>query len=92
MSLGDMMTLLKLRRGEYAIVEEKVHPQAMVVGKALKDITLPGECVFVAILRKGQLIVPHGETVLKPVDEVIALIHSAKTGELAGLLGEPRRD
>jgi trk system potassium uptake protein TrkA len=87
MSLGDMMTLLKLRRGEYAIVEEKVHPQALVVGKALKDITLPGECVFVAVLRKGQLIVPHGETVLKPVDEVIALIHSAKAGELAALLG-----
>ena len=29
MSLGDMMTLLKLRRGEYSIVEEKVHPQAV---------------------------------------------------------------
>jgi trk system potassium uptake protein TrkA len=91
MSLGDMITLLKLRKGEYAIVEEKVHPQALVVGKALREISLPPECVFVAVLRKGQLIVPHGETVLKPVDEVIALIHSAKTGEFAGLLGEPKR-
>lgn len=90
MSLGDMITLLKLRKGEYAIVEEKVHPQALVVGKTLREISLPTECVFVAVLRKGQLIVPHGETVLKPVDEVIALIHSAKTGELAGLLGEPK--
>ena len=26
MSLGDMMTLLKLKRGEYSLVEEKVHP------------------------------------------------------------------
>jgi trk system potassium uptake protein TrkA len=90
MSLGDMMTLLKLRRGEYAIVEEKVHPQALVVGKALREITLPSECVFVAVLRKGQMIVPHGETVLEPVDEVIALIHSSKTGELARLLGGPK--
>jgi len=89
MSLGDMMTLLKLRRGEYAIVEEKVHSQALVVGKALREITLPSECVFVAVLRKGQMIVPHGETVLEPVDEVIALIHSSKTGELARLLGAP---
>ena len=90
MSLGDMMTLLKLRRGEYAIVEEKVHPLAVVAGKAIKDIVLPAECVFVAVLRKGQLIVPHGETILQPVDEVIALIHSAKSDELAGLLGLPR--
>ena len=28
MSIGDMMTLLKLRKGEYSIVEEKVHPEA----------------------------------------------------------------
>jgi len=87
MSLGDMMTLLKLRRGEYSIVEEKVHPKAPVVGKALKDITLPPECVFVAVMRQGQLIVPHGDTILQPVDEVIALIHSAQTTHLARLLG-----
>ena len=89
MSLGDMMTLLKLRKGEYSIVEEKVHPQALVVGKALRDISLPSDCVFVAVLRKGQMIVPRGETVLQPVDEVIALIHSSRTAELAGLLSRP---
>ena len=55
MSLGDMMTLLKLRKGEYSIVEEKVDPGAVVVGKAIKEINLPAECVLVAILRKNQL-------------------------------------
>jgi trk system potassium uptake protein TrkA len=87
-SLGDMMTLLKLRRGEYSIVEEKVHPEAPVVGKALKDIELPPECVFAAVLRAGRLIVPKGETILQPVDEVIALIHGSQAGKLAALLGK----
>jgi len=87
MSLGDMMTLLKLRKGEYSVVEEKVHPQASVAGKALRDIELPPECVFVAVLRKGRLIVPHGETVLQAVDEVIALVHASHVKELAALLG-----
>ena len=87
MSLGDMMTLLKLRRGEYSIVEEKVHKQASVVGKPLREISLPAECVFVAILRKNRLIVPHGDTVLEPVDEVIALVHSDQLAMVAALLG-----
>jgi trk system potassium uptake protein TrkA len=87
MSLGDMMTLLKLRKGEYSIVEEKVHAQAVVAGKALRDITLPPECVFVAILRKGRLIVPRGDTILQPVDEVISLVHTSHIKELAALLG-----
>ncbi|OGO63001.1 MAG: potassium transporter TrkA [Chloroflexi bacterium RBG_19FT_COMBO_55_16] len=87
MSLGDMMTLLKLRRGEYSIVEEKVHPRAVVAGKPIREIDLPPECVLVAILRKNQLIVPHGDTVLQPVDEVIALVHASKLVKLASLLG-----
>lgn len=89
MSLGDMMTLLKLHRGEYSIVEEKVHPQAVVVGKPLRDIELPQECVFVAVLRKSRLIVPHGDTEIEAVDEVIALVHASHLEELAALLGNP---
>jgi len=87
MSLGDMMTLLKLRRGEYSIVEEKVHPSAMVVGKALRDLSLPTECVFTAIIRKGQLVLPRGDTVLDALDEVIALVHSSQLSKLAAMLG-----
>ncbi len=87
MSLGDMMTLLKLRKGEYSVIEEKVHPEASVAHKALRDIPLPSECVFVAILRKGRLIVPRGDTVLEPVDEVIALVHASQLAPLAQLLG-----
>jgi trk system potassium uptake protein TrkA len=88
MSLGDMMTLLKLRKGEYSIVEEKVHPEAVVVGKALRDIRLPPSCVFAAILRKGEIVVPGGNTVLQPVDEVIALVHASQARNLADLLGK----
>jgi trk system potassium uptake protein TrkA len=89
MSLGDMMTLLKLRKGEFSIVEEKVHPEAVVAGKALREIKLPPSCVFVAVIRKGQLIVPSGATVLQAVDEVIALVHAAQVARLAELLGPP---
>jgi trk system potassium uptake protein TrkA len=87
MSLGDMMTLLKLRKGEYSIIEEKVHPSSPAAGKRLADVSLPPDCVFVAILRKGQLIIPHGDTELHPVDEVIALVHTSQLGKLAPILG-----
>ena len=87
MSFGDMMTLLKLRKGEYSIVEEKVHPEAPVAGKFIRDLTFPSECTLVAILRKGRLIVPRGDTQLNPVDEVIALVHASQVTQLAALLG-----
>lgn len=90
MSLGDMMTLLKLRKGQFSLVEEKVHPEAPAAGKAVRDLELPGECVLVAILRKGQLLAPRGEIVLHPADEVLAVVHASGAGRLAALLGRDR--
>jgi trk system potassium uptake protein len=87
MSLGDMMTLLKLRKGQYAIVEEKVHPMALAVGKAIRDLMLPPQCVLAAIIRKGELIIPKGDITLQPADEIIALVHSSEARTLASLLG-----
>lgn len=87
MSLGDMMTLLKLRKGEYSLIEEKVHPLSPASLMFLRDLKIPSECVVVAIIRKGQLLIPHGDTVLQPADEILALVHSSQLGEFAALLG-----
>lgn len=89
MSLGDMMTLLKLRRGEYSLIEEKVHPQSMACGKMLRDIPLPAECTITAVIRKSQLIIPRGDTIFQPADEVLALVHHARLYEFAALLAPP---
>ena len=87
MSLGDMMTLLKLRKGEYSVVEEKVHPDSIAVGKCLAELSIPTECVIAAIIRKGKLIIPHGDTTLLPADEIIAVVHAAQSKQLADVLG-----
>jgi trk system potassium uptake protein len=86
MSLGDMMTLLKLRRGEYSIVEEKVHPASIAVNKRLAELSLPTECVIAAIIRKGKMIIPQGDITLQPEDEIIAVVHSAESKYLADVL------
>ncbi len=86
MSLGDMMTLVKLRRGEVAIVEEKIAAQSPVIGQTLRDLTLPPQCTLAAVLRGNEVIVPHGDTVLCAGDEVLAVIHSNYKQSLSDLL------
>jgi trk system potassium uptake protein len=87
MSLGDMMTLLKLRKGLFSLVEEKVDPKSIAVGKPIKELHLPVHCVLVTVLRKGELLIPRGDTVLQPADEVLAVVHASQLGQLAILLG-----
>lgn len=88
MSVGDMMLLHKLRKGQFSLVEEKVAPESPANGKLIRDLNLPPECIFAAILRKGEMIVPRGDVALAAYDEVIAIVHSSKLQTLAKILGE----
>lgn len=88
MSLGDMMTLLKLRKGEFSIIEEKVHPESIAAGKAIRDLNLPEECILIALIRKGELLVPRGDSVLNPADEVLAVVHQSSLSQLAAVLSK----
>ena len=87
MSLGDMMTLLKLRKGLYSLVEEKVDPRSAAAGRSVADLELPAECALAAIIRKGDLLIPHPDTVLQPADEVLAVVHADALSRFAALLG-----
>ena len=85
MSLGDMMTLLKLRRGQYSLVEVVIPPRARAVGASIKDLPLPDRCVIVAILRKGEMVVPRGATMMEVGDEVLAITDNVGQEQLAEL-------
>lgn len=85
MSMGDMMTLLKLRRGRYSLVEEKIPPKAKVLGQAIKDIRFPEQCVIAAIIRHGEIVVPRGATVFEAGDEVLAVTDRAGAAQLSEL-------
>jgi len=85
MSIGDMITLLKLRRGNYSLVEEKILPGARAIGMAIKDMALPEHCVIAAIIRKGEIMIPRGLTVFEVDDEILAVTNAEGTASLAEL-------
>jgi trk system potassium uptake protein TrkA len=91
MSLGDMMTLLKLRRGRYSLVEEKVPKGAKAIGVPLKDLGLPEQCVIAAIIRKGQVTLPRGSIAFEEGDEVLAVTDDEGARQLEKLLEPPSR-
>lgn len=87
MSLGDMMTLLKLRRGRYSLVEEKIPAGARAVGMTVRDLPLPPNCVIAALIRGGEILMPRGQTEFRTGDEVLAIVDPQAAEELANLFG-----
>jgi trk system potassium uptake protein TrkA len=89
MSIGDMMTMLKLMRGKYSLVEEKIAPRASAIGTAIRDLPLPSNCIISGIIRHGEIVLPRGTTVLEEGDEILALLDDAARTPLEQLLGKP---
>ena len=87
MSMGDMMTLLKLHRGQFSLVERKVDPASAAIGVKLRELNLPLECVLVAVIRDANLMIPRGDTQLAAGDEVMAIAHDSHLEMLAQILG-----
>jgi trk system potassium uptake protein TrkA len=90
MSMGEMLTLLKLRKGQYSVVEMTVGPAASAAGRAVRDLDLPSESVLTAIIRKGELLIPRGSTILQPADLVLAVVHASQTDQLAAILSHQK--
>jgi trk system potassium uptake protein TrkA len=89
MSLGDMMTLFKVRRGQYSVVEEKVPAGAKAIGVELKDMDLAEHCVIAAIIRDGVMTLPRGDSTLQAEDEIIAVVSPEGARRLSDLLAFP---
>lgn len=41
LSLGEMITVLKLRKGQFALVEERVDVSAFAADRTIADLNLP---------------------------------------------------
>lgn len=73
-TVGDIRTLIALRKGNMAIVEiELPTDRCVVCDKAVSELDLPPACVLMAIVRgDDEVITVHGDTLLKPGDQIIA--------------------
>jgi trk system potassium uptake protein TrkA len=84
-----MMTIFKIRRGRYSVVEEKVPPGAKGIGIPLSDMALAEHCVIAAIIRNGVMTLPRGDSTLQENDEIIAVASDEGAHKLAELLAHP---
>ena len=86
-SLGDIVTLLRLK-AENMVVDEIVLPvESAAVGKRLADLTLPDCSQVMAIVSGGGVVVPRGDTVLHAGDELLILANCKDDGALRAAFG-----
>jgi len=81
----------RLRLGKLTgtdFLELEVSPDSPMVGKPLRDLQLPHECVLVSVRRGRKLIIPHGDTVLQPGDRITAFVAEECRSAICSLVAE----
>ncbi|MBI2955309.1 MAG: NAD-binding protein [Chloroflexi bacterium] len=86
MTLGDLVTLLRLREGEVALVEKPIPEGSKSIGSEIGDLALPQDAVCVAILRKGRVLFPKADLTLQPDDRVVILTTTQQEQKVAEAL------
>jgi trk system potassium uptake protein TrkA len=87
--LGELITLLKLNRGEAALVELRLPETSPCRGKAIREVNLPPDTVIVSVIRNGKLVIPRGDTHLEAGDEILAVSTVAAEKPLKDMLVGP---
>lgn len=85
-TVGDLVTLLRLEQGQILLVEFKLAETSPAVGKVIGELTLPRDCALVAIVRAGHVIAPRDETPLMVGDEILALSTPEVQGQIEQML------
>ena len=85
-SFSDFVNLMSFKRGKLAIVRLDLPNDSPVIDKQVQDVQLPPDSVLVSIVRGEEVIVPKGNTILKPGDDIIALTVIGNEPQLLNLL------
>jgi len=72
-TVGDLVRLLKLQRGQVTLVELTLKEGSSVAGRPMYELRLPLDSAIVAIIREEHVVIPQPETVLVPGDEIMAI-------------------
>jgi len=68
---GRVMTVASLAGIEAEAIEFQVDDSSAIAGKALKDVAFPRQGIVGTIIRGNEIMIPRGDDVILPGDEVI---------------------
>ncbi|WP_420175120.1 potassium channel family protein [Luteococcus sp. OSA5] len=85
-SIGDLVRIFTFQSGSANLVELTLPAESPRVGQLLRDITLPGDAVLVAMIRGGRALTPDPSRALQESDELLFVVSPEHERALAQLL------
>ncbi len=85
-TVGRLVRLLQFEHGKARLVEVRLAADSPAIDRALKDIDVPRDATFVAVVRGEHVVMPRGDTVFETGDEVLAMVTPESEDEVRRIL------
>jgi len=85
-TVGSFVRLLSFAGGEAHLAEVTLAPGSEPIGRQIDELGLPRDATVVAVVRKGSIVVPTGDTEMQEGDEVIVLVTAESEDQVRRLL------
>jgi len=83
----SLVHLLTLRNVGVSFVELEIPPDSPALGRPLRELGIPDDSILSLVIRGGdEAIIPYGDTILEPGDQVIAVTSKASEETLRRIL------
>jgi trk system potassium uptake protein TrkA len=85
-TVGRLVRIMQLQGGQARLVEVTLADDSPAIDRALKDLDVPRNATVVAIVRSEHVVMPRGDSIFEPGDEVLAMVTPDSEDEVRRIL------
>jgi len=85
---GNIKSIQSISNEKIEVIELSIEKSRKVVGNKIMELNLPSQSLIVAISRKGENIVPNGNFVIEPGDNIIIICQKESIEEIEKIFTE----
>lgn len=90
-SLGDSKTILTIGGQEAQLIDMKVNEDVPIAHKKVKNAGLPKGTIIVSVMRGDKTLIPDGNTVIRPDDNVTILSRLGHVDQVKKMFDEKKK-
>lgn len=83
---NNVETLHRIIEGKAEMVEFIVGKNSNIINNKIRNLKLPEDVIIATIVRRSEIVIPHGDDIIRDGDRVILIVKNKDTNELNDLV------
>jgi trk system potassium uptake protein TrkA len=88
---NNVETLHRIIEGKAEIMEFIVGKNSKIIDSKIRNLKLPEDSIVATIVRRNEIVIPHGDDIIRDGDRVILIVKNSEVNELKDIVAGTAR-